>query len=147
MTELLPITYDNIDALAASAYAKSRDCITAIREDVLHNVKPLDRVGFERLVSAIERRQIFTKEILVELDVQMECLEVSINSGMTWQEHYDNDECNVSAPSRWHEPHLTQTSRDLGRAFLVLFDFYHTLLAVHDLMHAETALSELRQSL
>ena len=46
----LPITYDNIEAIAAAAFAKSRDCITAIRMDVLHNIQPLERVGFERLI-------------------------------------------------------------------------------------------------
>ncbi|MEQ6205005.1 hypothetical protein ABMC88_18335 [Sulfitobacter sp. HNIBRBA2951] len=44
---LLPITYDNIEAIAAAAFAKSRDCITAVRMDVLHNIQPLERVGFE----------------------------------------------------------------------------------------------------
>lgn len=147
MTQLLPITYDNIDALAASAFAKSRDCITAIREDVLHNVKPLDRVGFERLVSAIERRQIFTQDILEELDVQMDRLTNLVGNGTTWHQHFDYDECNVSAPDSWQETRRTQQAQDLGRAFIVLFDLHETLLAVHDLMHAETALSELRQTL
>ena len=40
---LLPITYDNIEAIAAAAFAKSRDCITAIRVDMLHNIQPLER--------------------------------------------------------------------------------------------------------
>jgi|AntRauTorckE5430_2_1112549.scaffolds.fasta_scaffold25584_2 hypothetical protein len=147
MTQLLPIVYDNIDTLAASAFAKSRDCITAIREDVLHNVKPLDRVGFERLMSAMERRQIFTQDILVELDVQMDCITHLIDRGTTLHERFDSSESNVSAPSCWHEARQTQQAQDLGRAFIVLFDLHETLLAVHDLMHAETALSELRQAL
>mgnify|MGYP003652714528 CR=1 FL=1 len=147
MTEVLPIPYDNIDAIAASAFARSRDCVTAIREDVLHNVKPLDRVGFERLLGAIERRQIFTQDILVELEVQLDCLEALIHQGTTYQEMFDNDPCNVSTTNSWQETRMTDKAKDIGRAFLVLFDFYHTLLAVHDLMHAETALSELRQTL
>lgn len=50
---------------------------------MLHNVKPLDRIGFERLVSAIERRQIFTQEILEELDVQMDRLTTMVGKGTT----------------------------------------------------------------
>ena len=103
MTQLLPIIYDNIDTLAASALAKSRDCITAIREDVLHNVKPLERVGFERLMSAMERRQIFTQDILVELDVQMDCITHLIDRGTTLHERIvlARGAPNAAGPGPW----------------------------------------------
>ena len=86
---LLPITYDNIEAIAAAAFAKSRDCITAIRMDVLHNIQPLERVGFERLIKTIEARQIFKPEILEELDVQMDFLTREIDKGTTVHQHRD----------------------------------------------------------
>lgn len=147
MTQLLPITYDNIDALAASAFAKSRDCLTAIQLDILHNIKPMERVGFQRLVDAIENRKIFTQEMVDELDVQIDVLSRHIESGTTVLSHVDYDECNVSAPACWNEARQTQQAQDCARAFFILLDLLETLMAVHDLMHAETALSELRQTL
>jgi hypothetical protein len=147
MTQLLPITYDNIDALAASAFAKSRDCLTAIQLDILHNIKPMERVGFQRLVDAIENRQIFTQKMVDELDVQIDFLTREIAKGTTVHQHYDYDECNVSAPACWQEKHTTERASELGRAIIMFLDLNETLQAVHDLMHAETALSELRQSL
>jgi hypothetical protein len=145
--QLLPITYDNIEAIAAAGFAKSRDCITAIRMDVLHNIQPLERVGFERLIKLIEARQIFKPEILEELDVQMDFLTCEIDKGTTVHQHRDYDECNVSAPACWQETQTTQRADELGRAMIMFFELYETLQAVHDLMHAQEALDALRQSL
>ena len=145
--QLLPTTYDNIEAIAASAFAKSRDCLTAIRMDVLHNIKPMERVGFQRLVDAIEARQIFTQKMLEELDVQIDFLTREIDKGTTVHQHRDYDECNVSAPACWQETRTTEPAKELGRAMIMFLDLNDTLQTVHDLMHAEIALSELRQSL
>jgi hypothetical protein len=93
--QLLRITYDNIDALAASAFAKSRDCLTAIQTDVLHNIKPMERAGFKRLVDAIEARQIFTQKMLEDLDVQIDFLTREIAKGTTVHQHRDYDECDI----------------------------------------------------
>jgi hypothetical protein len=145
MTHILPITYDNIEAIAASAYSKSRGCITAIKQDVMHNVKHTKRLGFQRLIKAIEGRRIFTTQMLEELDVQINFLTHEVNKGTTEHEHQaEYDECNVSAPAYWTETHRTQTASELGRAAIMLSELNDTLLAVHDLMHAETALNELR---
>ena len=143
----LPINYDKIEAIGASAFAKSRECITAIRMDVLHNIQPLERLGFERLIKAIEARRIFTPEILEELDVQMDFLTREIDKGTTVHQRYDYDECNVSAPACWQERQTTERADELGRAMIMFFDLHETLQAVHDLMHAQEALTELRQSL
>ena len=143
----LPITYDNIEAIAAAAFPKSRDCVTAIRLDVLHNIQPLKRVGFERLIKAIEARQIFKPEILEELDVQMDFLTREIGKGTTVHQHRDYDECNVSAPACWQETRTTERADELGRAMIMFFELYETLQAVHDLMHAQDALDALRQTL
>lgn len=146
MTELLPITYDNIDALAAAAYAQSRLCATALRLDVLPHLKPLDRVAPERLIDAIERRRIFTQDILVEIDALIDRLSRRIEEGTTRVERFDADECNVSAPASWTEARRTRAADELGRAVIVLLQFHETLLAVHDLMHAERAIAELRMA-
>ncbi len=147
MTQVLPINYDNIVTLAASAFAKSRDCITGIREDVLHNIEPEDRAAFEGLMNAIECRQIFMREFLAELDAQMDCITHLIDRGTTWHECFEYDECNVSAPACWRGKDQSQQAQDLARAFIFLFDLNKTLHAVHDLIDAEAALSELRQAL
>lgn len=144
---MLPITYDNIEAIAASAFPKSRDCVTAIRLDVLHNILPLERVGFERLIKAIDARHIFTAEILEELDVQIDFLTRQIESGTTRHARVDYDACNVSAPACWTETHRTQRADELGRALIMFYELHEALIAVHDLMHAEVALSDLRQTL
>ncbi|ETX12720.1 hypothetical protein OCH239_17505 [Roseivivax halodurans JCM 10272] len=145
MTDLLPITYDNIDALAASAFAKSRIAATAIREDVLHNLKPLKRTGSERLLHQIERRRIFDTEMLDEIDVLADLVTRLIQEGTTVIECIDNDECNVS-PGVWTERRRTRAADELGRALIVLYDLQETLYAVHDLMHAERAIEALRMA-
>jgi len=145
--QLLPINYDNIEAIAASAFPKSRDCVTAVRLDGLHNIQPLERVGFERLIKAIDARQIFTAEILEELDVQIDFLTREIANGTTVHQHFDYDECNVSAPACWQEKHRTERADELGRAMIMFLDLNETLQAVHDLMHAQNALDALRQTL
>lgn len=113
--QLLPITYDNIEAIAAAAFAKSRDCIKAIQMDVLHNIRPLDRVGFERLIKIIEARQIFKPEILEELDVQMDFITREIDKSTTVHQHRDDDECNVLAPACSQETRTTERANELGR--------------------------------
>ena len=128
MTDLLPITYDNIDALAASAFAKSRIAATAIREDVLHNLKPLKRTGPERLLDRIERRRIFDAEMLNEIDVFANLLARVIQEGTTVIECIDNDACNVS-PGGWTERRRTRAADELGRALIVLYDLQETLYA------------------
>lgn len=71
-------------ATGALPARSARNAVPAGRHvDVLHDVKPLDRIGFERLLSAIERRQIFTQEILEELDVQMDRLTTMVGKGTT----------------------------------------------------------------
>jgi hypothetical protein len=65
--QLLPTTYDNIEAIAASAFAKSRDCLTAIRMDVLHNIKPMERAAQlnkvdAELTEARAKREAITPE-------------------------------------------------------------------------------------
>lgn len=145
MTDLLPITYDNIDALAASAFAKSRLVATALREDVLHNLEPLDRRKSERLLDRIARRRIFDEEALAEIDGLSDRIVGLIQAGTTEVAHYENDECNVS-PAYWTSQRRTRAADELGRALMVLFDLQETLLAVHDLMHAERAIVALRMA-
>jgi hypothetical protein len=99
------------DALAASAFAKSRDCFMAIQLDILHNIKPMERVGFQRLVDAIEIRKIFIQEMVDELDVQIDALSPHIEGGTTVLSHVDYDECNVSAPACWNEARRTQQAQ------------------------------------
>ncbi|WP_375691452.1 hypothetical protein [Pseudooceanicola sp. LIPI14-2-Ac024] len=145
MTDLLPITYDNIDALAASAFAKSRDVATAIQEDVLHNLKPLERSGPERLLGRIERRRIFDEETLVEIDVLTDRIARLVQEGTTTVEYVDTDECNVT-PAYWTAQRRTREADELGRALMFLYDLHETLLAVHDLMHAERAIEAMRMA-
>ena len=75
-----------------------------------------------------------------ELDVQIDVLSRHIESGTTVLSHVDYDECNVSAPACWNEARQTQQAQDCARALFILLDLHETLMAVHDLMHAETAL-------
>lgn len=143
MTELLPITYENIDALAASAFAKSRDVATAIREDVLHNLEPRERLSPERLLDRIARRRIFDQEILVEIDVLTDRIARHVLKGTSAVEHFDADDCNASRGG-WTEQRRTPEADALSRALMVLYDLQEALLAVHDLMHAERAIEALR---
>lgn len=83
--------------------------------DVLHNIRPLDRVGFERLIKIIEARQIFKPEILEELDVQMDFIPREIDKGTTVHQHRDDDECNVLAPACSQETRTTERANELGR--------------------------------
>ncbi len=83
----------------------------------------------------------------MELDVQMDLLTHEIDEGTTVHEHMEYYECNVSSPAYWNEARRTQQADELGRAFVMFFSLHETLLAVHDLMHAETALAELRQAI
>jgi hypothetical protein len=115
--------------------------------DVLHNIQPLERIGFERLIKIIEARQIFKPEILEELDVQMDFLTREIDKGTTVHQHRDYDECNISAPGCWQGTRTTVRADELGRAMIRFSELYETLQAVHDLMHAQEALDALRQSL
>src|SRR5690554_2153261 len=103
MTELLPLSYDNIDSLAASALAASRDCATALREDVIPNFKPQERLGPQRLLRAIDHRTIFSKETLIEIEVLIEKMSGKILAGTTTIQRFDADECNVSRPDCWQE--------------------------------------------
>lgn len=140
------LPYENLDALIIAANAKARIAATAIRQDVLHHLKPLERTGAKRLLKAIERRMIFEKETLIELDVLNEKLEGIILAGTTEMERWDASEENVSAPAVWIERHRTQQAEDVARAFIVLHDFHETLQAVHDLVQAEVAINKLRQA-
>lgn len=146
MTQDYTLTYDNIDSLAAGAFAKSRDCETAIRVDLMHNLKPQDRNAAGRVLSAIKRRNIFDKELVIELDVLMEKIEQLIQDGTTTVERFDADESNVSAPAIWTEQRRTRQAEELSRALLFIWTFHETLLAVHDLMSAERAIEKLRQA-
>jgi hypothetical protein len=101
----IPISYDNIEALGASDFATARDCITVTQQDVLHNIEPLKCVGCERLIKAIEVRQILTQDMLIELDVQVSFLMHEIDADTTQYEMYDNDVCNVSSSGSWIETH------------------------------------------
>jgi hypothetical protein len=143
----IPISYDNIEALGASAFATARDCVTVIQQHVLHNIEPLKRVGFERLIKAIEARQILTQEMLVELDVQICFLIRQIDAGTTQHEMYDNDECNVSNSRSWVETHLTQRAHDLNTAVRVLISLQNKANSIQDLLHADEAITELRETI
>lgn len=140
------LTYDNLDALVVAANAKARIAATAIRQDVLHHLQPLERTGPKRLLDAIERKKIFEKETLIELDVLNEKLEGIILAGTTEVERWDASVENVSALAVWTERYRTRQAEDIARAFIVLHDLQETLLAVHDLVHAEVALNKLRQA-
>lgn len=145
MTKLLPLSYDNIDSLAASALAASRDCATALREDVIPNLTGQERLGPQRLIRAIDHRMIFSKETLVEIDVLIEKLSTKVLAGTTTVQRFDADESNVSAPACWQETKRTREAEDLGRALVVLLDLQHMVHAVNDLMDAERIISDLRQ--
>ncbi|MGL4240731.1 MAG: hypothetical protein ACRCTI_06420 [Beijerinckiaceae bacterium] len=96
---MLPISYDNVDVLAASAFAKSRDCAIAIRHDVLRRLPPPDRTGLNRLLGAIERREIFDAAFLTGIDELLGAIEQMMMAGTT-VDRRDTDAGNVTAPAR-----------------------------------------------
>lgn len=146
MNTSIPTAHEDVDALAASAFALARDCDIAIREDVLHNLGPLERTGPGRVLRAIEHHNIFDRELLVEIDVLMGKLDQLIAAGTTEVWHFDASENNVSAPDAWKEHHRNHQAGELSRALVTIRGFRNALLAVHDLMHAERAIERLRQA-
>lgn len=98
MIEPLPLNFEIIESLAAAAFARSRLCATALREDVVPNLKPRERRGAERLISAIDRRHIFDEEPVIEKVSRL------IASGATQTEHFIADECHIEGGAT-----LTQT--------------------------------------
>lgn len=146
MNDMLPITYDNIEALVASAFAKSRTSATAIREDVLHHLKPQHRSGPQRLLRAIDQRKIHTETVMREVEWLIDTITRQVQDGTTHIERYDSDESCISDHPVWTEKRRTEGADDLCRAIPVLLDFHETLMAVQDLLHAEKVVSGLRQT-
>ena len=142
-----PLEYENIEALAARAFSISRLCAMALHADVLPNFGPQDRRGAKRLLAAIENRKIFDDEPLIELDVLIDKLSREIAKGTKVVEVTDNDPCNFSSNASWNELQRTKEADDMSRALTALLELQEALHAVHDLMHAERALEQLRQRL
>lgn len=113
--------------ICPSAYAKSRDCITAIKLDILHNIEPTRRPGFDRLIKAFKARKIFTEDMLVELDVRIDFLERETGKCTTKHERHDEyDECNVSGSRSWTQKRMTRKTTELGCAVIMLLELYDT---------------------
>ena len=145
MIDLLPISFDNIDALAASAFAQSRLCVVALREDIIPHLAPHERRGPERLIAQIERQRIFDDSVMNELDVLIETLTRRIADGTKRTEQFVADECHIEGGGFLMHTERNETAEAFVRAVPFLLVFQETLLGVHDLMQAERALDKLRQ--
>ncbi len=145
MTYPKPV-FENLEELAALALAASRIVATALREDVLHRLKPQERSGPERLLRLIEARQIFDQRALDEIAWLERCLTRLIIEGTFLVDRSEADECNVS-PAFWQESRLTEEADAPSRALAVILDLQNHLEAVHDILHAEAAITALRQKI
>ncbi|MGK7654966.1 hypothetical protein ACSQ76_22015 [Roseovarius sp. B08] len=145
MINQLPVTFENIEGIAAEAFADARICATALREDVVPNLARMERKAPERLIKAIETGQIFDDETLVELDVLINKLSRRIADGTTQVERVDDHPYCFSEDPSWTETHRTCVAEDMSRALTVLLSFHASLQAVHDLMNAQRELEKMRQ--
>lgn len=135
-----------LEDLAAEALATARIVDTAIREDVLHRIKPLERSGPERLLSAIAKRQIFDVRALDELASLEERLVRRIIEGTVMIDRVEAGEGNVS-PAFWQEPRMSAEADALSRALGVILELKFLLEAIQDRLAAEAAVESLRQAL
>lgn len=142
-----PATRARIVSILVAAMPKSQTVQQSINlAQHIHHLKPLERSGPERLLSAIERRAIFDTGAQIEIDVLLDRIDRLIEVGITTVDRYDAVACTVTAPAVWTERRRTRQAEDVGRALVVLVDFHATILAVHDLIHAERAIARLRQT-
>ncbi|SFO34350.1 hypothetical protein SAMN04487859_12915 [Roseovarius lutimaris] len=145
MTDFPEITYENLETLAASAFALSRLCATALRADVIHHLKPDQRRGAERLLQEISARRIFDEGLLDEINLLIDRMSRLIVDGTTKVEIYQADECHNDGGGNWHETRRNEQAEDLSRALSVLLGLQEALYGVQDLMQAERALADLRR--
>lgn len=135
-----------VEDLAAEALSIARIVATAIREDVLHRLKPQRRCGPERLLRAIDRRGIFEPRTLDELASLEAQLVPQITEGTVMVNRAEAGEGNVS-PVYWREPRLTEDADALSNALAVILELTFLLEAIQDRLAAETAIETLRQNL
>lgn len=147
MNEQLPVIFENIEGIAAEAFAHARICATALCEDVIPNLGRMERTGPERLIKTIRNGHIFDNETLVELDVLINKLSHLIADDTTVVERVDDHPFCFSAQPSWTEAHRTRETEDMARALTVLLFFQASLHSVHDLMQAERELEKMRQRL
>jgi hypothetical protein len=141
------VTFDNIDAIAAAAFAVARDATTGLRVDIIPNLPPRERLRCENLIAAIDRRQIFQRNFPDALDVVIETVSKRILEGTTTFEQFFPDEYHVNGGGIIRSQERTEQADGLARALPFLLELQELVLAVHDLMHAERALGELRERL
>lgn len=136
----------SLEDLAAEALATARIVDTAIREDVLHRLKPQERTGPERLLRAIGKQQVFDHRTLDELGWLEERLARRIIEGTVMIDRVEAGEGNVS-PMAWQEPRMTEEADALSRALAVILEMKFLLEAIQDRLAAEAAIETLRQSI
>ncbi|MHA6326010.1 hypothetical protein [Roseivivax sp. CAU 1753] len=135
-----------VEDLAWEALAAARIVATAIREDVLHRLAPLERVGPKRLLRAIESREIFDHWTLDELAFLEARLVKHISDGTFMVDRAEVGEGNVS-PAFWREPRLTEDADAMSSALSVVLELQMILEAIQDRIAAEAAMEKLRLNL
>ncbi len=141
-----PDQFPTVEDLAAEALAIARVTATAIREDVLHRLAPPERTGPERLLRAIDMREIFERRTLDELASLERRLVARITEGTTMVDRAEAGEGNVS-PAFWREARMTAEADALSNALAVILELQFLLEAVQDRLAAEAAIEALRQAL
>ncbi|MGG7644774.1 hypothetical protein ACQ5SP_08230 [Rhodovulum sp. YNF3179] len=145
MTFALPLTYDHIDTLAASAFAQARSCAEVLREEVIPRIGTADAETAERVVSAIERRQVFDEAVLADIDLLVDTLTGYIEAGTTAANQVIADEHHIEGGVVLTRTRRTRDAEALARAVSGIDGLRQTLLGVHDAMHAERALADMRK--
>lgn len=145
MNNPLPLGFDNIEFRAAEAFAVSRVCVTALRQDIIPNLQPRERRGAEHMILSIRQRRIFDQETLNELDALIDIVSRRILDGTTTSEQFVADDCHIDGGNVLKHRQRTDEADELSRALPVLLELQNCLHDVFDLMHAARALDELRQ--
>lgn len=134
-----------VEDLAAQALAMARIVATAIREDALHRLAPQERCGPERLLRAIDAREIFERRVLDELAYLETRLVALITEGTVMMDRAEAGEGNVS-PAFWREPRMTEDADALSNVLAVILELNFLLEAIQDRLAAEAVIEILRQS-
>ncbi len=145
MSDHLPLAFDNIEIRAAEAFAASRHCAVALRQDVIPYLRPQERPRAERLISVIERQRIFDQGALNEIDGLADLISRRILNGTTTAEQFVADECDIEGGRVLTHEHRTEEADAFARALPLLLELTDCLQDVFDLMHASRALDDLRQ--
>lgn len=141
------ITFDNLDAIAAAAFASSREAATAIRQDVIPNVDPRERPRCEHLLSVIENRRIFRPDFPDEVEVVISTVSRRIMEGTRQVEQFIADECHIEGGVLHCCEERTEQADELARALPFLLELRELVLSIQDLLAAEKAIEEFRRRL